>query len=71
MSNETIYLEFPSDAASTNAILKSLSWSISAVEKRLGRGDEDEQARNKAEFLFLSDLQADISSQKRRLVGES
>ena len=69
MSNETIYLEFPSDAAST--VLKSLSWSISAVEKRLGRGDENEQARNKAEFLFLSDLQADVSSQKRRLVGES
>ena len=71
MSNETIYLEFPNDTASTNAVLKSLSWSISAVEKRLGRGDDNEQARTKAEFLFLSDLQADIFSQKRRLVGES
>ena len=70
MSNDKIYLEFANDFTA-NAVLKSLGWSISAVEKRLGRGDEDEQARTKAEFLFLSDLQADISSQKRRLVGGS
>ena len=68
MSNDTIYLEFPNDFTA-NAVLKSLGWSISAVEKRLSRGDQAEQARTRSEYLALSDLQADILSQKRRLVG--
>ena len=70
MSNDTIYLEFPNDFTA-NAVLRSLGWSISAVEKRLSRGDQAEQARTRSEYLALSDLQADIISQKRRLVGQA
>ena len=70
MNNQTIYLEIPNGAAAA-AVIKSLGWSIGAVEKNLDRGNASQRAAALDEYRSLSDLQADIASQKRRFIEQA
>ena len=70
MNNETIYLEIANGPAAA-ALIKSLGWSIGAVEKNLDRGNASQRQTALDEYRTLSDLQSDIASQKRRFVEQA
>ena len=70
MNNETIYLEIPNGDAAA-ALIKSLGWSIGAVEKNLDRGNESARKNALVEYRALSDVLQDINSQKRRFIEQA